>query len=258
MKRFKKWKKDVIDRKNHLSWGPDDLEISSLAYEPNVDEDSQGFSGPHDFANPKVHSKGIENDTHGDNSGSILGPRDNLSMSEHASTFNAHHIESIEQYKMQSKIINDPFRTGINRPQHNELMDHSEHQFHVKNLDHVTSHRMPNDHVTFRGVDDRWHEAEKLKPGDHIFDRGYTGTSHVPSVASDFAAASATGHKPIFRIHMPAGTKAYHLDRHESGHEHEQETLLHRGTKFRVGDHHRYDKHHVIDLHVVSQGHDKI
>jgi hypothetical protein len=260
IKRFKSWiKKDVKDgRKNHLAWDTDHID-----YQPMMREDA---SIPvHDIHNPVRHNGDMGNDKRG--RGSQLTHEDHRSMSEHALSFSPEHQQTISgEYKTFSSRINRPLRTGEYDGDHNvdpEIipMDKHEHSDHVEKLDHITSHVMPRDHVTFRGATSRY-DFHKLNPGDHFIDYGYTGTSHDPDTAHDFSSKMTTPtgdikHK-LFRIHMPAGTKAYHLDRHENDHDHEQETLLHRGTKFRVGDHHSYDNHHVVDLHVVSQGHSQM
>lgn len=266
--RFRSWLKENDDvssdfRENHFSWDQGDLDYEpnpAIRYEPNITEDA-GKKMVRDWSNPIRHERHLESDSRGNNSGSILNHTDHLSMSQHALSFKDNHRKSIDYYKNYSPHVNGPLRTGVYRAMHGdeEGLSKHEHAPYVKDLDHVTSHVMMNNHVTFRGMTKRY-DPVTLRPGDHMTDYGYTGTSHSAGIADDFShkGPTATGEMKMrmFRIHMPAGTKAYHMDRHENDHDHEQETLLHRGTKFRIGDHHDYYGHHVVDLHVVSQGHE--
>jgi hypothetical protein len=273
MKRFRRWLTENDDvpvernnRDNHLSWDQGDTDYepnAAISNEPNVPDVVEDASQHiRDIHSPIKHSGDVGNDTVGDNSGSTLKHTDNLSMNDHAQTFTPDHRNTLNLYKSMSPHINTPLRTGQLYTQDDDPEDRitrSEHATYTSHMDHITSHVMPTAHVTFRGATKRY-DFHKMKPGDHIIDHGYTGTTHSPDTAHDFSSKmempnGEMKHK-LFRIHMPAGTKAYHLDRHENDHQQEQETLLHRGTKFLVGNHHSYDNHHVVDLHVVDQGHD--
>jgi hypothetical protein len=257
LQRFKNWLSPDL-RQGHLTWDPEEVS------QPVCEDAAKPV---YHWENPKHHDMTIAQHK-GDHSGSVFDAKDHASMALHAETFDTDHARTISEYKEMSSRINVPLRTGHHpdRPEkigdgweHKKWINKDAHAHYVNDLDHITNHALPRDHVAFRGATRRWN-LEKMPPGHEFIDHGFTGTSHDPKIGADFSHradwGATRGKYHLFRVHMPAGTKAYHMDRHENDFDTEKETLLARGTKFRVGDHHSYRDAHVVDLHVVSQGHE--
>lgn len=169
----------------------------------------------------------------------------------HNININSKHIKAIHDYKRDSSEINETLRNSKGK----RTPDYK------KELDHVTSHTTTKPMTVYRGIHDS--EFHSKKVGTTFTDHGYTGTSIKPHVARGFAHDAKYDEEhydktktqgSIFRIHMPAGTKAHYLDMHNGPCASEHEVLLHRGTKFKIKGHSE-DEHgkRVIDLHVVGQ-----
>lgn len=252
--KFKEWlknpevdsKKDG-DRKHHWAWSIDDIQI----VDPLKEDVRTGAS----FSNPFKHDYHFRFHNTNNMRGTQIGEADIASHTAHARTFNYDHLNSILKYKGNSHMINNPLR-GM-KPKYGLNIEPQNHAEHLANLDHVTSHQLVRSHVVFRGATSRL-PIEHLEHGQQFVDHGYTGTSHDWVTGSSYGDLDEhSGKAKMFRIHLPAGTKAYHLDNHENAFQDEHETLLARGTRFQVGRHHEYAKHHVVDLHVVGQGEHK-
>mgnify|MGYP001362381856 FL=1 len=162
-------------------------------------------------------------------------------------------LSSLAIYKSAAyRQINADLRRGRNpSPMHRDV---------VSDLDKVTSHVMQKPLTVYRGFDEAIQaKMRSLKPGHTFVDRAFVSTSHDPAIAHRFSEWS--GSETIAKIYVPEGSRGYHLDRHDFGHQKKEESefLLARGTKFRVvkhskgivrrgGEDHRV---HVVHLEVV-------
>lgn len=176
---------------------------------------------------------------------------------EHDNNLSHSHKEHISYYKGDSYSTNKYLRKKVH-PTHDLAALHD----HIKNLEHVTSHKTQHDHFVFRGG--HRGDISKFPAGQKFIDHGFTGTGFHPDVAAGFSYdrdVYAHSGKPIVHaIHVPKGTKAHYLDvntSHEGLHPGlggtEHELLLHRGSVFKVTHHSEDRDHHYIHSRVVAQ-----
>lgn len=242
MKSFKKFlenlktpKPEKEDRKDRFKWDIDHIEIH-----PKKKLDEKTYSHPdHDSGAHPEH----------------LPHHDQFKA--HGEHINKHHekkhLAAIHRYKEDSSIVNDHLRSG-KKP-------HAVQKEITHHLDHVTSHKTTKDMHVYRGADQKHHDWHNLKPGTEFTDHGYTSTTLSHNTASEFGDRKILKHgvhdkHHIFKIHLPAGTKAHHFDHHENESDHEHEVVLHRGTKFKVTHHSTHGNHHYIHATVVGQRHE--
>ena len=191
-------------------------------------------------------------------------------FAKHAKSFSKDHLKHIGMYKNNS-AINDFLRS-------NSTLYESDRD-HVKHLDHVTSHVLRKPMTVFRGFEDYGPKIHALKVGDEFHDKAFVSTSMNPhTVAKEFAepkivqsgrgkSARFEAHFHIAQIHVPAGMRGYHIDRHQNTSKYhkngeEEEVLLPRNTRFRVMGHSHYqtedhDHYHIVHLEVIGHGEDK-
>ncbi len=186
-----------------------------------------------------------------------LSPEQLDDHAKHAFSFGPGHMEAISDYKVDSNKFNEPLR-HISQ-EHPQLYvgggPADEHM--MKHLDHVTGHPMAHDHTLYRGFSHHHKELDKLKVGDTFTDHGYTGTTTSEAVGKAFSMPQKYGHGGdrdfalhYAKIHAPAGTKGYYLDRHRNSEDYENEVLLHRGTKYQVTGH---SEHTGEDAHETTR-----
>ena len=237
------------DRQNNFSWTSDDIEIH-----PNkkINEDTHTkiehktdgtYENPHQDENPDYNEKINE-----DEKKKIKISKENFA--KHGKTLSNKHISHIMDYKSSSNDLNNHLR--------NKKDYHSPSK--IKQLDHVTSHKIDHNVTVYRGVhpDFVHNNHHKMQSGSEFTDHGYTGTSYKRHIAAGFSQYDhGKGKQLLFKIHLKPGDKAHHLDSTSHNQEHsfsnEDEVLLHRGTRFKIS-HHSEDKyHHYINLHIVHQ-----
>lgn len=206
---------------------------------------------------------------------------------EHRKTYDSHMRNAHVLYKNHSYEINKKLRDshrhgddGILIPDaSNKVANHlapSEHKIeHFHALDRITSLPTKTDMHVYRGFSE--FPIHDLHAGAEFTDHGYVSTTSRINRAGGFSHLRG-GTEPaetLTRIRIPAGTRAHILDhpnvegpkgvRHES----EKETLLGRGTRFRVTGHSRLSgeeaKHltgekgfrtlpmHIVHMEVVGQ-----
>ena len=176
---------------------------------------------------------------------------------KHAKTFSDEHHAARKYYKADSGEINMAHR---HIPQEH-LAEHIKEK--TKNLDHITSQKTSKDMHVYRGFSG--HEIHKLQHGDTVHDKAYVSTSVSHATARQLFASAhptkydTTTHKHVLaKIHVPAGTKGYHIDHHED-HENagESEFLLHRGTHFKVTGHSHDPATHTHYVHMTVHHQDE-
>jgi len=131
------------------------------------------------------------------------------------------HGAALDQYKEDSSAFNTPLRTRKKKFA-------PAIQQRIENLKHLTSNPLVAPEVVYRG--NRMTQLHNL--GHRFTDRGFTGTSTKPDVATNFTRG---GH--FFAIHLPKGAKGYYLDQHASKYDDEHELLLHPDTHYEVIGH---------------------
>jgi hypothetical protein len=104
----------------------------------------------------------------------------------------------------------------------------------------VTKHPLPNDSHGFRAFQKV--DMSKLKVGDTIHDKGFTGVSRDYETARGYASEKDGNrdenedavHHYVARVHIPKGTKGLYADQVDHLMTREKETILHPGTSFKV------------------------
>ena len=161
--------------------------------------------------------------------------------------------QALEHYNGDSNSLNKPLRED--RKSRIEKVNN-----HIENMGQVTRQPTKNSFITYRGSTNIDHSG--LKKGDIIHDKGFTSTSLEPNTANMFAHAHHEGNADnphLFRIHNLIGTKGHYISAHDEDLENtdEKEFVLHRGTKFKVGDTNSMKLsgkvHPITDLPIHSQ-----
>lgn len=229
-----------IDKQGvHEAWFPTSTEDNPHGTE-RVGHAKGHYHDPHKEPDQWAHDHSKWNDSH----------EGHEQFVDHAKDIEAHHPktrQAISNYKLHTYAhMNDSLRRD--KPM---LPDH---HHDVEHMDHATSFKTKHDMHVYRGVNHmKKHELHALKPGTRFHDHGYTSTSSDHDTATNFGNGGHGDKKHVFKIHVPAGTKAHHVDAHYSAFKHEHEVVLHRGTHFEV-THHSSDKHHhYIHAKVVGQ-----
>ncbi len=234
-------KKPTKSRKGHFSW--------------ETDQEVEIIKSPKKHTETKPPKKKLKEDLDHPS----LSKEQIDSFHEHRKSFNPEHGEFLRRYKGASSRFNRSHRNKDSNlsAHYKEMTDH---------MDHVTSQKQSHPIEGYRGFSEKF-GVHKLKPGDHFVDHGYTGMSLSKETAKQFADDI---HEPehqrhikrLAHIHVSKGVKGHYLDlennRHSSSHflgaDSEHEFLLHRGTKFRVGNHERDEEgNHIIHLHAEPQ-----
>jgi len=97
---------------------------------------------------------------------------------------------------------------------------------HVKNLDSLfRAQSVKEDLMVFRGTK---FDADLIKPGAIIEERGFVSTTLHPSITDSFADGAQLA------VRVPKGTPAVHMDRNMGQFNHEYEIVLNRGSKYHV------------------------
>lgn len=114
----------------------------------------------------------------------------------------------------------------------------------------VTNHPTAHSFHAYRGF--RGRNPDEFEKGQEFHDKGFTSTS-IDKDHALFHAGSVTGKGTMFKIHVHAGTKGAYITPHSEFPE-EREFVLHKGTKFHVGDHETDENgDHLVNLHIHSQ-----
>jgi hypothetical protein len=223
MLKFSQLIEHMKDRSNRFVWDDDDCEGS-----------------PNDLEEEVLVEKFPDNDPHREV---------RAGFKEHARSLKRSHVEELKRYKENQEINHSLRATQKNHAEHYDLEDNEKRR--IKKLDHVTSHQTKGHMTVYRGLTKGHMERHNgLKPGTTFTDHGYTSASFHKHIAAKFGNKQK---KHIIQIHAPPGTKAHHFDSHRNEHQHEDEVVFHRGTKFRV-THHSFDgEHHIVHAQVVSQ-----
>jgi hypothetical protein len=252
MKHFGLFREEMQnDESDHISWSDNDVDFDpSSITEKNIKPGSYDAPVHED---PKMTHYGHED-----------------SFVQHAATFTPEHLRQIGRYKYRF----DTEFNGLIRKNKGDLDKTVKTQAKIglkplsvvrskfDHLDHVTSHVTSSDIAGYRGTEHL--DMTKMKPGQRFTDHGYTGISRDPGIARDYSSPETeedTGHTHIFKVHVPAGSRGYHLDRHDdeklNPKWHEHEFLLSRGSTFEVTHHSRGEyegqKYHVVHVKVVGQ-----
>lgn len=261
-------------RASHLSWGRGDVELYDPSGNPII-EDVHAPDGI-DYrlipaGHPDAREYPIEHEHH---------PEELARHARWREKMDPVHWMSVNEYKDSSYELNKKLRN-----QGNHLTDHGwsriglgNHHPFAESMDHITS--LPQSHPVnlYRGFGSDF-PIHHLKTGSEFVDHGYTGgslnmltalnASHQhesdPTKLTDLDQEKymvprghpLEGYRTIGLIHSPAGTKGHYLDHpdYPNIYDNEQEHLLGRGTRFRVGGHVLLPDHkvHVVHLHVVGQ-----
>jgi hypothetical protein len=161
-------------------------------------------------------------------------------------------LESIHHYKASGYMPINKHLRGVSNYSKDDPDYHKEILKHIKNLDHVTSHKTTVPMHVFRGIPASKSGFHKMKPGDSFTDHGFTSTTHKRSIADNFTGSNEDGYH-VMKIHLPKGTRAHHFDAHRNTNDQEGEVVLHRGTKFHVS-HHSHDPHtNTHYIHVTAE-----
>lgn len=161
---------------------------------------------------------------------------------DHGNSLSDDHLEAIGYYGNNSEMNHHLRTSGRTSP-------------YVKDMDHVTSHRIRNKLHLYRGTTgkeaDHW---KSLKPGDEYVDKGFTGTTASQKTAHDFSKWNLPHTRRPHMIHIIAhpGTRGHYIGMHmdaenkEDDVPDEHEVVLHRGTKFRVIGHSQHPRGYSI------------
>lgn len=156
----------------------------------------------------------------------------------------------INDYKNLSYDSNDELRSS----KINDLL-----RKNIRPLDDLTSYSTKRPHDVYRGMKpEHIGNIENYIPGKIIHDKGFTGTTPDPNIATRFAPRDEHPNHVIFHIHVPKGTKGFFIDHNRSGRfSEEKEFLLRRGSHFKILGHtiHKdiYPSIHVIHMTVHHQ-----
>jgi hypothetical protein len=282
------FKKLRIARGDRFSWKSGDVEVHPPQERPNRFSWKLGDLAIHPRKKPKLDEAWFPDSTsehpHGE-PGSYHQPhkepsiyadaawsKDNPEHSMHSGEI--HHSQKrnhVQQFAFHAKNIDKNHRDTLKSIQHyksdgyerinNDLRKNRDlhpHDYnHVGHLDHATSFKTTHDMHVFRGVHKEALPYHTMHPGTEFTDHGYTSTSLRHGAAMGFGGGgySKDNKAHVFKIHVPAGTKAHHFDSHNVENQHENEVVLGRGTRFRV-THHSVDhenRTHYIHATVVGQ-----
>lgn len=226
---FDEYLLEAVESSDKFTWADEDVEVDG----ENLNED---VAGDH-YRNPAQGGKeSIAKHKPSDKS---------MAASEaHHKSLSPETRKALDKYTGQGyKKVNSDLRKGKANDQ-------------TKHLDHVTGHKLTEDHHVYRSFGGKLH-VDKLAVGAKIKEKGYTSTSHHYDVTHSFRSnnGGASGssktvishkvdgkqhhHTFTAKIHLPKGTKAHNLENKASKehHEGEKEVLVHRGTTFRVTGH---------------------
>lgn len=258
---------DKGDRRKRFQWGEGDVTIDKTPQRDRKDRfcwKGDEIVRSEKPVNEEAAPKSI---SHIEDLQKTRGSDHEDEFAEHAKSFSNDHLKHIGMYK-NSSAINDFLRSGSTL--------YESHRDHIEHLDHVTSHVLTKPMTVFRGFQEKSAEFHAMAPGTEFHDNGFVSTSvspHVVSTNFGYGKVISNGvmfenHKHIAQIHVPAGMRAYHLDRHSGSNPYhnngsEEEVLLPRNTRFRVTGHSHYvsengyQHHHVVHLEVIGHGEDK-
>ena len=249
------------NRKNHLSWGEGDLQHHEKII---GNKDLAWILEPEKEVITKIDDIGLAKPT-------VLPKSVKSSFVEHHSTLTKTDTQAIDDYKNDSSNVNTYLRNQERSKSTPEL------DSKVSQLDSITNHKIPEDTYVYRGS---VINPNKFTVGHEFTDHGFTGTTPNPGMAVNFSSSFKHNYdeepnKPygkapikrntIFKIHLPKGTKAHHIDLQDSDHADEEEILIRRGTRFKVTGHskgyvergtgsHKISKPiHVVHVEVVHQ-----
>ena len=261
------------DRRKRFRWGEDDVTIDKTPQRDRKDRFRWNDNEIVRSEKPVNEEAAPKSISHIEELQKTRGSDHEEEFAEHAKSFTNEHVRYIGAYKFDSDI-NRPLRAG-HKPEN--LADSD--RVHIEHLDHVTSHVLTKPMTVFRGFHDKGDAIHNMEPGSEFHDRGFVSTSMNPQVAvqnftdqkivhaGDGEDARIEDHRHIAQIHVPAGMRGYHLDRHQNTSQYhdngeEEEVLLPRKTRFRVTGHSHYQaeghKHyHVVHLEVIGHGEEK-
>jgi hypothetical protein len=250
------------DRSRHFTWGANDVEHHGktkdrsghfLWRKGDVEHHKKTNEGLLEYTHDKPLDKRFNHPANKE-AQTLHNDLYNSFSKHHDKMHEAGHFGAIQRYKQDSsEHYNDELRKSKGL-QSNHSAGFKER---VASLDKVTSHRIPMPMTTYRGGIPG--DADKFPVGHEFTDHGYSGTSLNASTSGSFSKAK-NDIRIIHVISMPKGTKAHYLDvNRDTDHAHENEVLLHRGTKFKVThhsvgkNHYSTEKIHYIHSKVISQ-----
>lgn len=251
------------DRSGHLSWKASDVEF--LRKNKPIKEEKPVTHGTLDYEHAPVEE-------HKDHS--IDGEHHEYQQA-HRDTFTKPMDSAAYHYK-DSSAINKHLRTGASIP--------ASHKDRLPMLDKVVDHPTSEDMHVYRGFAGNHIDFSKLKVGDVIHDKGFTGTSLKHHIAHGFSDQSSMHHdhlgnkiavRKVAKIHVPKGMKGHYIDMQQMAHHEvsqpypahtEDEFLLKRGGHYQITGHSKmtatgkdhanrpYEKHyHMIHMKLIKQ-----
>ncbi len=239
MKTFKKFSKQK-NRSNRFSWDHDDLEHHGIKESLEEKKQLNQFSsdkGTH--KNPRF----IPANTYSSINNVSGFEHNENGFIDHHESLSDDHIHHLRKYKEDSEV--NPALRNHDR----DYMTY--HDDHIDALDHITSHKLDAPMRLFRGQSNA--KPHHFPVGHEFTDHGYTSTSTSKQTASGFSYNSDNPKGIIHVIHAPKGTKGHYFDHEETENDHENEIVLHRGTRFKVTHHEADSQYHYIHSRVISQ-----
>jgi hypothetical protein len=182
------------------------------------------------------------------------------SMHNQAQGFYPDHRFVIEDYKEGTPLYSSILRGSgkIYDWYAPDELSEGEEQDRINDLKHVTSHKLVQPQILYRGSR---RDSDILPKNSKFTDKGFVSTSYGLETPIEFSFNNR-----LFAIHAPVGTKAYHIDKLGEGNPawlHQQEVLLHPDTHFKVVGHSFHEagnyvpKIHVTHVAVIGQGYNK-
>jgi hypothetical protein len=174
----------------------------------------------------------------------IISPRNVASMTYFSKKFKPSDYEHMSHYKSASGGVNGRLRQskplGLFKRE-------------AQALRKITSHKFTTPESMYRS-----NQVGNIPIGKTFTDKGFTSTTLYPHIARNFSGV-VDGNIPIFAIHAPIGTKAYHIDRHNHNMSNENEVLLHPNSHFEVIGHsiHPFTgnlKNLITHVAIIGQG----
>ncbi len=229
----------------HHSTDGDNHYIHSRVISQRGDDRGKRFSWDHDDLEHHGIKESLEERTI---DSTPAGEVDKKEFLNHHKQLPIEQKHSIFNYKSGD---NYPINTSLRGRQYIPSM----HKHKIKSLDKVTSHQTNQSFKVYRGgKEDKKKNIERFPVGHEFTDHGYTSTSFSKKIAKKHFAPTQNGKSVIHVIHVPKGTKGHHFDA-DSAHpfSHEDEYVLHRGTRFKVTHHTEDDDTHYIHSRVIKQ-----
>lgn len=251
------------DRSGHLSWGVGDVEWTRKGKPIKEEAPVKPKTDLNYSEAPEEH--------HADHS---IDGEHYEHQHAHRDTFSKAMDTAAYHYKDNSGALNKPLRQGAPGTERAKT--------HIPLMDKVTNHPTSEHMHVYRGFESGRVDFSKLKVGDVIHDKGFTGTSLHKRVAHGFSNQASLQHdhlgnrisvRQVAKIEVPKGSKGHHLDMQmNASHKESQpypcsdehEFLLKRGSHFQITGHSKmsemhpddnnYERHyHMIHMKLIKQ-----